>query len=36
VVFYGDHRKEFQNLAGLLGYEVVEKDAENLNIRKGA
>ena len=35
VVFYGDHRKEFKDLATLLGYEAVEKDKKNLNIRKG-
>ena len=26
VAFYGDHRKEFKDLATLLGYEAVEKD----------
>lgn len=26
VVFYGDHRERFRNLATLMGYEVVEKD----------
>ena len=26
VVFYGDHREEFKNMATLLGYEAVEKD----------
>jgi len=26
VVFYGDHRRRFQDLATLMGYEVVEKD----------
>lgn len=35
VVFYGDHRKEFKDLATLLGYEAVEKDKKDLNIRKG-
>jgi hypothetical protein len=35
VVFYGDHRKKFRDLAVLLGYETVEKDKGNNKKRKG-
>jgi len=35
VVFYGDHRKEFQDLAVLLGYTVAEKDKKKHQPKKG-
>lgn len=31
VVFYGDHRQQFKNLAKLIGFEAIEKDRAGVN-----
>jgi len=31
VAFYGDHRRQFKDMAKLIGFEAIEKDKPGVN-----